>query len=86
MRAFAVSAHRRNYTLGQIVPAEHIGLELGAEHVTPDVFQRTRLAVAAIVERRVEFAVRPRVHARRLQRSSPAPHSRDRSSRPRPHP
>ena len=42
------SAHRRNYTLGQIVPAEHIGLELGAEHVTPDVFQRTRLAVAAL--------------------------------------
>ena len=49
--------HRRDHAGGQIVPAEHIGLELGAEHVAPDVFQRTRLAVAAIVEQRVELAV-----------------------------
>ena len=49
--------HRRDHARGQIVPAEHIGLELGAEHVAPDVLQRARLAVPAIVEQRVEPAV-----------------------------
>ena len=44
--------------VGEIVPAEDIGLELGAEHVAPDILERARLAVAAIVEQRVEPAVR----------------------------
>jgi hypothetical protein len=55
--AFAVSAHRWNDAPGEIMPAEDIGLELGAEHLRSDILERAGLAVPAIVEQRIELAV-----------------------------
>src|SRR5262245_26436891 len=58
----AVRAHRWNDAAGEIVPAEHVRLELGAKHLRPDIFESTGLAVAAIVEQRGEPSVRRREH------------------------
>ena len=39
------------------MPAEDIGLELGAKHFGPDVLERARLAISAIVEQCVELSI-----------------------------
>jgi hypothetical protein len=39
-----------------------LSTEEHAEHIQPDVFQRAGLTVAAIVEQRIEFAVRRLEH------------------------
>ena len=57
-----IGPHRRDDAAGQIVPAEHICLELGAEHMRLEVLNRARLAVAAIVDQRSETPIRRRQH------------------------
>ena len=45
---------------GQVVPAEHIDLKLGAEHLGSEILDGTGLTVAAIVEERDKLSVRCR--------------------------
>ena len=64
MRPSPLGAHRWNDAAGEIVPAEDVRLELGAKHLRPDILERARLAVSAIVEQRDELSVRRREHMR----------------------
>ncbi len=43
-------------TAGQVVPAEHIGLELLAQHRDRNILHRARLPISAIVEERIDAA------------------------------
>ena len=56
--AAALGAHYRDQPVGQIHRAEHVGLELLAQHLAAQILHRPRLAVAGIVEQRVERAAR----------------------------
>ncbi|MNV41915.1 hypothetical protein D3C71_1335690 [compost metagenome] len=48
--------HQRDDLAGQLVPAEEIGLELDAQHVRRQVLHRSRLAIGAVVEQRVDLS------------------------------
>jgi hypothetical protein len=54
--------HHRDHLAGQLVPAEKVCFELGAQHVGAHVLQRPRLGVGAVVEERIEPAVRRHEH------------------------
>ena len=55
--AFAVAAHGGEDADGEVVPAEHQGLELLPQHVPFQVFDGAGLAVTAVVEQGVDFSV-----------------------------
>ncbi|MNV41926.1 hypothetical protein D3C71_1335800 [compost metagenome] len=55
--AAPLSPHEGNDLAGQFVPAEEIGLELDAQHIRRQILHRSRLAVGAIVEQRVDPAI-----------------------------
>jgi hypothetical protein len=59
----AGGAHRGDHAAGEVVPAEEIGLELGAEQRGVKVFQCTGLGIGAVVDERIEPAARRRKHA-----------------------
>ncbi len=58
----ALPAHRGDRQARQFMPAEEIGFELRAQHVGRQVFDRTRLAVGAVVEQRIEPPAGPLHH------------------------
>ena len=68
MRPSPLRPHRWNDAGGQVVPAEHIRFELGAEHVTVDVLERAWLGIPAIVEKRGELPAGRRQHCVRRSR------------------
>jgi hypothetical protein len=62
--ALSLRPHRRDDAAREVVPAEDIGLELGAEHVGPQVLDRAGLTIGAIVEERREPPCRCLEHMR----------------------
>jgi hypothetical protein len=52
----ALCAHDRNHLPGQVVPAEQVGLELGAQCLAGQVLDRAGLAVGAVIEQCVQRA------------------------------
>ena len=55
---FAAPAHHGQQQRRQFMPAEEVGRELLFHHGARDVFDRTRLAIGAVVEQRKERAAR----------------------------
>ena len=54
--ARAIGPHQRQAGARQLMPAKHIGLELGLQHLAAQILDRARLAIGAIVEQPVELA------------------------------
>jgi hypothetical protein len=54
MRPLPLAAHERDDATGQVVPAEQVGFELGAQDVAAQILDRARLTIGAVVEQRVE--------------------------------
>ena len=58
--AAALAPERRQQRAGQLVQAEHVGLELGAQGRAGHVLEGAGLAIARVVDERAERAVRAR--------------------------
>ena len=60
--AFIAGAHRRQHPVGEFLRAEQIGLELQAQRLAREVFDRARLTIGTVVDERVEPAAGARQH------------------------
>ena len=83
--AVPLPPHHRDHPPGQVVPAEQVGLELGAKQRRVEILQRAGLGIGAVVEQRVEPAAGGGEHVSRPPAMLPRRRSRaapPRSPRP----